>query len=66
MKPGAQRLLCESSLHDLEAASFVNPDGSVATVVMNRSERPLRFGLCIAGAHAVAELPRRSIATCIA
>jgi len=66
VKPGAQRLLCESSLQQLEAASFVNPDGSVATVVMNRTERPLRFELRVAGGRAVAELPPRSIATCIA
>ena len=66
VKPGAQRVLCTTSRQDLEAASFVNPDGSVATVVMNRTEQPLRFALRVAGGRTVAELPPRSIATCLA
>jgi len=65
VKPGAQRLLCESSLQDLEAASFVNPDGSVATIVMSRSERPLRFRLQVDEIGTATGLPPRSIATFI-
>ena len=43
----------------------VNPDGSVATVVLNRTEAPIRFELRCDGAAQVVELPPRSIATCI-
>jgi glucosylceramidase len=63
VKPGALRVLCASSRQDLEAAAFVNPDGSVATVVMNRTEQPLRFALRIDGRQAATELPPKSIAT---
>jgi glucosylceramidase len=63
VRPGARRVLCASSRQDLESAAFVNPDGSVAVVAMNRSEHPRRFALRIDGDEAVAELPPRSIAT---
>ncbi|MGB8693618.1 MAG: glycoside hydrolase family 30 protein [Steroidobacteraceae bacterium] len=66
VRPGAQRVSCVTDRQDLEAASFVNPDGSIAVIAMNRSEQPLRFALCIAGARTVAELPPRSIATYLA
>ncbi len=49
VKPGARRVLCTTGRQDLEAASFVNPDGSIATIVMNRTEQPLRFALRIDG-----------------
>ena len=61
--PGAHRVLCASARQDLECTAFVNPDGSVATVVMNRTGQPIRFELCIAGRRAATELPARSIAT---
>jgi glucosylceramidase len=63
VRPGAKRVLCAASRQDLESAAFVNPDGSVAVVTMNRSEHPRRFALRIDGGEAVAELPPRSIAT---
>jgi len=64
IRPGASRLLCAASRQDLEVAAFVNPDGSTATVAMNRTGKPLRFALRIDGARsAVTELPARSIAT---
>jgi glucosylceramidase len=63
VNPGAQRVLCTASRENLEAAAFVNPDGSVATVVMNRTEAAIRFDLRIGSATAVTELPPRSIAT---
>jgi len=66
VKPGARRVLCTTGRQDLEAASFVNPDGAVATVVMNRTGRPLRFALRIDGTQTAAELPPRSIATYLA
>jgi glucosylceramidase len=66
VKPGARRVLCTAGERDLEAASFVNPDGSSATIVMNRTEQPLRFALRIDGMPTVTGLPPRSIATYLA
>ena len=65
VKPGARRVLCAATTQNLEATAFVNPDGSVATVVMNRTEAAIGFALRCGG-HAVrAELPPRAIVTCL-
>jgi glucosylceramidase len=63
VQPGARRVLCAASRQDLEATAFVNPDGSTATVVMNRSEAAIRFLLRVAGQDHSAELPPRAMAT---
>ena len=63
--PGARRVLCASSRQDLEACAFANPDGSLATVVLNRTENAIRFGLRLGAVSAQAELPPRAIATYI-
>ncbi len=63
VKPGARRVLSTPDTSRLEAAAFVNPDNSVATVVMNRSDASQRFALHIAGQRVVTELPQHSIAT---
>jgi glucosylceramidase len=48
---------------ELEATAFVNDDGTVAVVAMNRTEQALRFALRVGETGADAELPPRSIAT---
>jgi glucosylceramidase len=63
IKPGAKRVLCATSRKDLESTAFVNPDGSVAVVVMNRTETTIRFLLRLDGEDMATELPPRSIAT---
>lgn len=63
VKPGARRVLCASTRQNLEATAFVNPDNSIATVVMNRTETTLRFALRVGESRMLAELPPRSIAT---
>lgn len=66
IRPGARRVLCAATKQVLEATAFVNPDGSVAVVVMNRSEAALRFTLRIDGGRCEACLPARAIATFLA
>jgi glucosylceramidase len=63
IKPGAQRALCAASRQDLECTAFVNPDGSVAVVVMNRTEQAISFALSLGTQTATTELPPHSIAT---
>ena len=63
IKPGARRVLCASSRQDLEATAFINPDASVATVVMNRTESCIAFVLHLGESRMLAELAPRSIAT---
>ncbi|QTN28179.1 glycoside hydrolase family 30 protein [Rhodoferax sp. AJA081-3] len=63
IQPGARRVLCAASIHDLETTAFVNPDGSAAVVVMNRTEKTLTFTLRLKDSHCATELPARAIAT---
>jgi glucosylceramidase len=65
VRPGARRVLCASSRQDTEATAFRNIDGTSALVVMNRTESSQRLALRIDAARGVAELPPRSIATCV-
>lgn len=65
VQPGARRVLCASTLGELEASAFRNPDGTDAIVVLNRTERAIRFALHNGAERTVAELPARSIATVI-
>ena len=63
VQPGARRVLCAASRQALEATAFINPDGSTATVVMNRSEVSICFVLQMDGAAHVADVPARAMAT---
>ena len=63
IRPGARRVLCAASRQDLEATAFVNPDGSTAIVVLNRTDQAIRFTLRADADISVAELPARSIAS---
>ncbi|MES2714758.1 MAG: glycoside hydrolase family 30 protein [Pseudomonadota bacterium] len=66
IQPGAQRVLCAASQAVLECTAFANPDGSLATVVMNRSDQPVQFVLVLDGQALRASLPPRAITTCLA
>lgn len=63
IRPGAQRVLCAPTLDALEATAFLNPDGVVAVVVMNREDQEIRFALKHSTAAAVVEAPAHSIST---
>jgi glucosylceramidase len=63
VKPSARRVLCAATRQALECTAFVNPDESLVTVAMNRTEEAQAFRLVVAGDAVVAELPPRSIAT---
>jgi glucosylceramidase len=63
VRPGARRILCASSREALEATAFVNPDGGVVVVAMNRTEQPLPFALNAGGRRHEAALPAHAIAT---
>ncbi len=63
VRPGARRIACASTLDELESAAFLNPDGQIAAVVMNRSEKSIPFALKFRGLSAPAKSPPRSITT---
>jgi glucosylceramidase len=64
IRPGAVRILCATTRDELEATAFLNPDGQVAVVVLNRSEESLPFALKFEGAATVVESLAHSILTC--
>jgi hypothetical protein len=54
----ARRIACSSSRSALLSTGFVNPDGTVATVVMNRGDKEVKYNLWVAGnAAEVTSLP---------
>jgi glucosylceramidase len=63
VRPGARRIVSASTLDELETAAFINPDGQIAAVVMNRSEKSIPFSLKSGGLAAAAKCPPRSIST---
>jgi glucosylceramidase len=63
IRPGAKRILCSSSQNDLQATACVNPDGTVAIVVMNRTNNPMKFNLKSPNTSTPVILPAHAIAT---
>ena len=63
IRPGAQRVLCAATREALECTAFVNPDGSVAVVALNRTDHALAFSLAIDGVAYGAELQQHALAT---
>ena len=63
MQPGSQRVLCAATREALECTAAVNPDGSLAVVVLNRSDIALPFNLQVGGRHAPLLLPAHALLT---
>jgi glucosylceramidase len=62
-KPGARRILCAADDARLETTGFLNPDGSLAVVVLNRTGECRDFVLRLGDTDWRAHLPPRAIAT---
>ena len=65
IKPGAQRILTAKGHDDLEITAAKNTDGSIAVVVMNRSEQPITFTLKNGNLAAPITIARRAIMTIV-
>jgi len=63
IRPGAKRIFCNVNCDNLETTAFLNPDGSIAVVVLNRSDIDIDFVLNFSGKHAEANSSARSINT---
>jgi glucosylceramidase len=63
IRPGARRVACSASRSSLSATSFANSSGEIATVVMNKSDKPVTYLLWIDGQAADIVSPPRSIQT---
>ncbi|HEX4122531.1 MAG TPA: glycoside hydrolase family 30 beta sandwich domain-containing protein [Verrucomicrobiae bacterium] len=63
IRPGARRIISSSTRDELLTTAFVNPDGKIAVVVMNSSNRDEPFYLWLAGEAAHTAAPAHSILT---
>ena len=63
IRPGAERILHAGTADELETTAFLNPDGTIAVVVMNRTERMLPFALKYNSLAACTSSPAHSIMT---
>ncbi len=65
IKPGAKRVQTTSSRASLLSTSFINPDGSLVTVVMNSTSNKLPYYLWIQNKAVAMEAKPHSIVTCV-
>jgi glucosylceramidase len=65
IQPGAKRIASSSSRSQLLSTAFQNPDGRVAVVVMNPSEKAATYFLWVDGSAAEVNSPPRSIQTLV-
>ena len=60
---GARRISSTSNRSNLEVTSFINPDGHIATVVLNQSDKEIPYHIWMAGKWAEAKAPAHSLNT---
>ncbi|MCG2616131.1 glycosyl hydrolase [Terrimonas sp. NA20] len=65
IKPGARRIIASSNRTDLLTTGFVNEDGKVAVVVMNKGSKSLPYNLWIGGKAVEIISKPHSIATLV-
>ena len=65
IKPGAKRIVCSSNTDDLLATAFINPDQSLAVVVLNTTDKHIEFDLWQKNQAARMTSKAHSIATLI-
>jgi glucosylceramidase len=65
IQPGAKRIASSPSRSQLLATAFLNPDGKVAVVVMNPSEKEAPYWLWVRGNAAAVNSPPHSIQTIV-
>jgi glucosylceramidase len=65
IKRGAKRFALVTSSDDLEGTGFLNPDGSRAVVLMNRSEKEFYYALHSREEGCYVKMPARAIQTLV-
>ena len=63
IRPGAQRIIAAATCDELETTAFLNSDGQIAVVVLNRTEKDLPFAIKFGQQVAVTDSPAHSIQT---
>lgn len=65
IRPGAQRIVCSSDDDNLLATAFIDPDNSIAVVVLNLTDIDTTYDLWIAGRAVKTKSPAHSIETIV-
>lgn len=66
VRPGAKRVSTVSSVSFLESTSWLNENGKMVTVVMNKTEEPIAFNLYVGANMAIPmEIPARAMQSVI-
>ena len=65
IRPGAHRVEAATSRSSLAATSFANPDGSLATVVMNATDQPVAYRFFVGEGEARVAIPAHAIQTLV-
>ena len=65
VRPGAHRIESRGGPAALESVAFVNPDGSLVVVVLNKGAKPVSFRLADGSASRACAIPARAIQTYI-
>ncbi len=65
IKPNAKRIAAAASRSQLLTTSFQNPDGKIVTVVMNESDKPVKYNYVVGTESAEVEIPAHAIQTLI-
>jgi glucosylceramidase len=63
--PGAKRIAAAASRDMLLSTAYINPDGKVAVVVMNKTDKDIDYFLWIKGKAAKTTSPAHSIETLV-
>lgn len=62
---GAKRIICSSNNDDLLATAFYNPDGTVAVVALNMTDKSMDFNIWIENQAVTTKSPAHSIITVV-
>ncbi len=65
IKPGAKRVSTTSSRSTLESTSFINENGKLVSVVMNKGEEKIEYKLIIENREVAMVIPAHSIQTLV-
>ncbi|MBX3381689.1 MAG: glycoside hydrolase family 30 protein [Phycisphaeraceae bacterium] len=65
IRPGAKRIIASSTSDDLLTTAFKNPDGSIAVVVMNQTEKAVDINLQLRSSAVKLQSPAHSILTAV-
>lgn len=65
VRPGAKRIVATTASDKLLTTAFINPDGKIAVIVMNKSDESMEFNLCLNRKAVKLTSPAHSIMTTI-